>query len=372
MSAGTNGPLTVLHVFSGDLWAGAEVVIFHLLNSLKDDAHINILALSLNEGILTNKLREARIETYVIPESKNSFANIFLKAINLLKKKRLDIIHSHRYKENLLALLLAKSMKVKRLVATLHGLSEPPANGQNGANSIELKTKLDYFILSRYFSRVIAVSREMKKSLIENYGFNKDKVDFINNGIELPSGIPVYPAPRKYFQIGSVGRMVPVKDFNLFLEVAAELKRRTDRVQFSILGDGPLKNQLVRKAKDLKIEDCVTFLPPRPDPFSYHQSLDLFLNTSTHEGIPLSLLEAMACGRTVVAPRVGGIPEIISDGEDGLLVDGREPERFAEVCLRVMKDENLRQTMADNASKKVTTYFSSSQMARSYCQLYMQ
>lgn len=373
MSDHTKDRLTVLHIFSGDLWAGAEVVIFNLVNKLKDDPSLKIIALSLNEGVLTEKLQEGKVETYVIPEALHSFPRIFLKAFNLLFRKRINIIHSHRYKENLLALFLAQSMGLKQLVATLHGLPESPLHGRNGEKLIRLKTKMDYFILKYYFTHVVAVSQVMKRTLIQKYGFDQGKVDVIHNGTPLPLLSPSRDhSTHDYFHIGTVGRMVPVKDFNLFLEVVTQIKRQNKKVRFSILGDGPLKEQLIQKAKDLKIEDSVEFLSPRPNPSPYYQSLDLYLNVSLHEGIPLSILEAMACGKPVVAPKVGGIPEIISDGEQGLLVEGREPEKFVLPCLRLIQNEDLRIMMGENASKRVVSCFSDFKMVESYNQLYQQ
>ncbi len=373
MIDGTKDRLTVLHIFSGDLWAGAEAMVFNLLDRLKDDPGLKIIALSLNEGILTGRLRDAGVEVHTIPEAENSFLKIFLKALNLFKGKKIDVIHSHRYKENLLALLLAKTMGVKRLVSTLHGLAEPPIQ-QDGKNSASLKTKMDYFILKRYFSRVIAVSQEMKKTLVQKHHFREEMVEVIYNGISIPScppppaPRPPTPAPRTH--IGTVGRMVPVKDFDLFLEVAAEVVRENDRVRFSILGDGPLKQHLVDRAKKLGIGNYLDFLSPTPDPFPYYYSLDLYLNTSLHEGIPLSVLEAMACGKPVVAPSVGGIPEIISHGEHGLLVEGRKPRDFVYSCLKLVQDNDLRIAMGESASKRIGSRFESLNMAQCYSKLY--
>jgi glycosyltransferase involved in cell wall biosynthesis len=366
-------PVTVLHMFSGDLWAGAEVMIFHLLESLKGDPDLKIVALSLNEGILTSRLRNAGIETRVIDEANNSFGMILVKAFNLLKAMRIDIIHCHGYKQNLLALVLARSMGIKRLFATLHGLPEPPVQEQNGKKGMDLKTRMDYFIVNHFFTRIVAVSQEMRRVLVQRYRFRQDRIDVIHNGIPVPSSGPS-PDSSTFgrFHVGTVGRMVPVKDFNLFLDVAAEIKRQTDGVRFTILGDGPLRKELIRKAAELKLADCVEFLPTRADPFPYYQSLDLFLNTSLHEGIPLTILEAMALGRPVVAPRVGGLPEIISHGEDGLLVEGREPKKFARLCLELMENKNLRMKIGDRAAKKIAAHFSSSRMAAAYLQLYVQ
>lgn len=378
-----NNQLTILHLFSGDLWAGAEVMVYNLLSKLKEEPSLKIIALSLNEGILAGKLRDAGIETHVIPETNNSFPAIFLKAFNLLKRKKIDIIHSHRYKENILALLLAKTTGVKKLITTMHGLSEPPLTSTSKV--VGLKTKIDYYMLNNYFTRVVAVSQEMKKVLVEKYHFNSDKVEVIYNGIPIPFAQRSMPSAPCFmpsvFHIGTVGRMVPVKDFNLFLEIAAEIMEQInskseirnpkfDNVCFSILGDGPLKDKLTEKVKELNIQKCVEFISPMPDPMPYYQSLDLYLNTSVHEGIPLSILEAMACSKPVVAPKVGGIPEIISDGENGILLEAREPKKIADSCLKLMQDKKLRKNMGEKASKRIAENFSSSKMAESYQRLY--
>ncbi len=385
-----NNQLTILHLFSGDLWAGAEVMVYNLLSKLKEEPSLKIIALSLNEGILAGKLRDAKIETYVIPETSNSFVKTLLKAFNLLKRRKIDIIHSHRYKENLIALVLSKTIGVKKLITTMHGLSEPPimktsTYERNANKPVALKTKIDYYILNNYFTRVVAVSNEMKKVLVEKYHFNSDKVEVIYNGIPIPFAQRSMPSAPCFmpsvFHIGTVGRMVPVKDFDLFLEIAEEIIKQINskfeirnsklkNIHFSILGDGPLKDKLTQKAKDLKIDNYVEFISPMPDPFPYYQSLDLYLNTSLHEGIPLSILEAMACGKPVMAPKVGGIPEIISDGENGVLIEAREPKKIADSCLRLMQDEDLRKNLGEDASKRIAEYFSNSKMAESYQRLY--
>ncbi|MGH7769049.1 MAG: glycosyltransferase family 4 protein [Candidatus Binatia bacterium] len=364
-------PLTVLHIFSGDLWAGAEVMIFHLLKSLKSDASVQILALSLNDDTLASKLRDIGVKTWVIPEAENSFLQILLTAHRLFKGKGIDIIHSHGYKENILAFLLAKLLSVGRLIATLHGLPEPLRNGKGNSIKARLIHGLDYGILGRSFTRIVPVSLEMRERLIREYRFSAEKIRVIRNGIASPpDGLcPGHPDGGS-FHIGTVGRLVPVKDFDLFLEVAAHMKGSDDGVKFSILGDGPLKEHLMRRARELGIEDSVEFLAARPDPFPYYRSLHLFLNTSLHEGIPLTLLEAMACGLPVVAPRVGGIPEVIEDGKQGLLVEQRTPADFARSCLEIVRSEGLRSAMGSSARERFADHFSSSRMASAYLDLY--
>jgi glycosyltransferase involved in cell wall biosynthesis len=220
------------------------------------------------------------------------------------------------------------------------------------------------------FSSTVAVSEEMKRALIRRYGFREDRVRVIRNGARFPAGLAPAPSTGESFHIGTVGRMVPVKGFDLFLEVAASLRREIRGVRFSILGDGPLRDELARKADALKIGDCVEFVAPRPDPFGYYGSLDLYLNTSVHEGLPLSVVEAMACGKPEVSAAVGGIPEIVTHGEHGFLVEGRDPERFAAWCLKLMRDPHLWSTMATRAAAAARSRLSAEAMAEAYRRLY--
>lgn len=365
----------VLHVFSGDLWAGAEVMIFNLLSKLREDPGLNIAALSLNEGTLTCKLREMGIKTIVIPEADNSFPEIYLKSYKSLKNQKIDIIHSHRYKENLLALLLAKTLGIKKIVSTIHGLSEPLSYSQNNKNNDGLKTKLDYFTLrSKLFSSVVAVSREMKNTLVQKHHFKAEKIEVVYNGTFLPEKHKCDTFEQRSngtFHIGTVGRMVPVKDFNFFLEIASEIRKAVRNVRFSILGDGPLKSRLIKKNLSLGLEDCVEFYQPVENPRAYYQSLDIYLNTSEYEGIPMSILEAMAYGIPVVAPKVGGIPEIISHGTEGFLVAERKHEEFVHYCLKLIRDMNVKQAITENASRKIISAFSNMKMAEAYKNIYL-
>jgi len=361
----------VLHIFSGDLWAGAEVVIFHLLNSLKSDAGVQILALSLNDETLATKLRDIGIKTWVIPESQHGFLKILFIARRLFKGKEIDIIHSHGYKQNLLAFMLAKLLHVTRLVATLHGMPEPRGDGMIKKSKVRVLSTLDYGILNRYFTRIVSVSLEMRERLVREHTISPEKIRVIRNGIASPVVENVLCGPvSDIFHIGNVGRLVPVKDFDLFLEVASRIKRIDDRARFSILGEGPLRQHLIHRAQELGIEDDVRFLPACSDPFPYYRSIHLFLNTSLHEGIPLSILEAMASGLPVVAPRVGGIPEIIENGRQGILVEERTPDGFARACLELMHSHDLRKKMGMTARERFVKHFSSSRMASSYLALY--
>ena len=363
-------PLTVCHVFSGDLWAGAEVVIFNLLTSLREEPNLRVVAVSLNEGEIVDRLRIAGVPTHVVPESRHSLLGLPRLAARALKGVRIDVLHSHGYKQHLLATVLAKRLGVTEIVGTLHGLPEPATDTTREARTVRWRTRLDFFVLRTFFSTLVAVSDEMRRALVERYGFRERQLRVIRNGGRFPSTMPAPCSRSEAFRIGTVGRLVPVKGFDLFLDVAAALRRTVPAVRFSILGDGPLREELARRVEELGLGEHVEFLPPRPDPFPYYRSLDLYLNTSRHEGLPLSVVEAMACGVPIVSAAVGGIPEVVADGEHGFLVAGREPAAFVERCARLIADDRLRVSMSQRASAFAREGLSAPAMAAAYRSLY--
>jgi glycosyltransferase involved in cell wall biosynthesis len=362
--------LTVCHVFSGDHWAGAEVVIFNLLSCLNEDRRIRVIALSLNEGQLTDRLRGAGIQTHVILEARHGMVGILSRAAGALRGANVAVLHSHRYKENMLVWLLAKRLGVRELVTTMHGMQEVQTTSSRQALRARCRAGLDFFVLRWFFSAVVAVSDEMKRVLVNGYGLRENQVEVIRNGGRFPPSVSVPRAIGAPLHIGTVARMVPVKGLELFLEAAALLRRQAPGVRFSILGDGPQRESLLRRVEALGIADCTEFLAPRPDAFAYYESLDVYVNTSLHEGLPLSIVEAMACGKPIVSAAVGGIPEVVTHGEHGFLVEGREASRFADSCLALIRDESLRVAMGERAAATAHSRLSAPTMADAYRRLY--
>lgn len=343
-----------------------------LLLGLRRYPHIKVVAVALNDGILAQSLIGGGIDTIVIPEGRHSFWGIAVRAWVRLRWKGISIIHSHRSKENVLAYILGMLLRVRRLVSTIHGLPEAPLSGSIGIRSLPMKTRMDYFLLRRVFTKAVAVSEDIKRQLQQQYGFRESQVEVVVNGIDLPE------AQRPHFindndkvvHVGTVGRMVAVKDYDLFLRFAAAVLKQEQNVRFSILGNGPLRDELVRTSRLLGLEEKMTFESPRSDPSSYYQSLDIYVNTSAHEGLPLSILEAMALGIPVIAAKVGGIVEIVDDGEHGLLVGCRDPEAYAARCIELIRDHDRRVELGKKASLRIAAAFNSSRMVDGYVRLY--
>jgi len=368
MKCSADSKLKVLTLASGDLWAGAEAMACNLLRRLKDYENLDLSVVLLNQGRLADELRSIGIKVDVIDEKLNSFGNIFRKMRNIIGDSPPDIIHSHRYKENLLALLVSGCCRGIKLVSSQHGLPECH-EGKSGTTQ-QIKTMINFWTLSRFFTTV-AISKDIRNVLISRFGFSNDRVEVIHNGIELPpvptdSGIK--PGP---FVVGSSGRLFPVKDYRLMVMIAQAIAATgNEDIRFELAGEGPELSTLEALVRSYGLECFFIFRGHLDDMNTFYRGLDVYLNTSLHEGIPMTILEALAHGLPVIAPAVGGIVEIIEDGREGFLILGRAPDDFAEKCLFLKNNLQERKTMTQSGREKAAGAFSAEVTAHKYHQLY--
>ena len=367
--------INICHLASGDLWAGAEVQIFTMLSLLKSIPDLQISAILLNEGKLASNLRAAGFDIYVIDESKNNFLEILRKTIKILNENKIQILHTHRYKENILGAFAKKRCKRISLVQTVHGASEP-FTGLKKINSI-IYSKLNKFMSAKYFDCIIAVSHDLERHISLKRA--NVKIMTVHNSIDIQS-LKIQKCPSEIKRalgfsnetilIGSAGRMMPVKGYDIFIEMAAAISEKYSQVKFILVGDGPLKRDLMRKAKDKGLGDIIAFPGFRDDIIDIINALDIFVMTSHHEGIPMALLEAMGLHKAIVSTAVGGITEVIEDNISGLTVDSRNPLDLASACMNILEDNNLKQRLGDGAFRRVLAEFSGNNQKNRLYQLY--
>lgn len=334
--------ISVCHIISGDLWAGAEVVDYHLLKKLKSYNNISLSVILFNEGKLASEIRSLGIDVDIVDETQKNFLHVIMDIGKILVRKSPDIIHSHRYKENIVAFLSSKFKSGIRLVSTQHGM--PESIGMNTRNKYLFLQKINLYLLSKSFCKVIVVSEDMQRIFTNKYGFRDENISVIHNGTDVPNHPPIM-REKSVFVIGSMGRIYPVKDFPLMVEVAKEVYKETDKIHFVLAGDGPDKAKILDLIKRYELGNIFRLKGFVENTPSFYCNLDLYINTSLHEGIPMSILEAMSYNIPIIAPNVGGMKEILNNGIEGYLVDGRDPKIFADKCLRLYEDNYLRQSM---------------------------
>jgi len=315
--------LKVCHIASGDLWAGAEVQVANLVAQLRKDPTIEVALLVMNEGRLAEHARSAQVRVEVLDERTNGFNALVGKAKVFLREFKPDILHSHRYKENVLAAMARSAAGRPALVRTQHGMPEPFAHGPSLQHRVSIVA--DRFVARRMTSRIIAVSSDMREQLARIYP--AEKIALIPNGIdadELASAMTKAEARAQLGfaadgpLIGYCGRLEPIKRIDLFLEAAKLLLEQQRDARFVIAGDGNERARLEQRAEALGLR--VMFLGHRSDVALILRALDVFSLTSDHEGLPMVLLEALAAETLVVAREVGGIPDVIVHEQNGLLV----------------------------------------------------
>ena len=361
-------PLRVCHLVSGDLWAGAEVMDFRLLKGLKAFPDLDLSAIVLNQGRFADEIENLGIPVDVVDETRLGFPRILKKVKTLLEEKRPDVVHCHWYKLNLLAFLSTRSKRTVSLVSTQHGM--PEFVGREKNFKYATLHRINFFLLSRWFQGTVAVSNEIRKALLGRYGFDEKRTFLIYNGTELCDDEPIRERSGRDFKVGSTGRLVPVKDFPFMVEIARDVTKMESNIRFGIAGNGPEKTRVEEMICRYGLEQSFRLCGFLDNVVLFYKEIDIYLNTSIHEGIPMSILEAMAHGLPVVAPDVGGLGEIIEDGVQGFLVKGRNPRDFADRCVRLYRDEPLRQQMGLAARERIKTVFSNHRMANDYYELY--
>ncbi|MGH9557037.1 MAG: glycosyltransferase [Terriglobales bacterium] len=374
-----NGPqvhgLRVCHIASGDRWAGAEAQVAALLRYLARRPDLHLSAILLNEGRLAEELRRAGIEVEIIPEIGTGFLRLTREAQARLRNQNVRILHSHRYKENLLAAIVARLCRVPHVVCSVHGSPEP-FSGFRGMKQRFLHA-LNRLVLRFAADSVISVSAELCARL--QHQVNSSKLLLVHNGID-PQRVrsPLDPVearrrlglPQDCLVVGTAGRLEPVKRLDLFLQAARQILHAHPNAWFLIAGEGSLAETLRQQARTLGLEDRALLLGHRDDIYDVLRACDLFLLCSDHEGLPMVLLEAMHLGVPVVARNVGGVPEVVVHKENGMLVNSERPDDLARACQQLLVDPQLRESLASAGSSWVRKRFTLETAASEVADLY--
>jgi L-malate glycosyltransferase len=361
-------PIRVLHIASGDLWAGAEACVYELLKSFAQNREVNTYLIVLNHGRLEEACRSVGIATVVIDEKANSFLSILVKAVHVARKIRPDIIHGHRYKENVIGMIVSYFCAWPKLITTQHGL--PEWNDGGLRSRLRRITTICYMGLG--FHKAVGVSNDVASFLGKECRVPSRKVVKILNGFSALSYSFRSEKPKgQIVRIGSAGRLFPVKDFGVMVDVALAVCKEREDVHFVLAGEGPERGRLENKIHRYGLDKQFSLLGNLNDMPSFYCGIDIYINTSFHEGIPMSVLEAMSFGVPVVGFAVGGLKEIISDGTDGLLIHRRDSSAFAFALVELIKDYGILREMGRKAHDKIVDAFSAERMAEEYLRLYL-
>jgi len=358
-------PINLMHIISGDIWGGAEAQAFDLLRMLVENTNWNIRVIVFNSSLLSEKLRHHGIETVLIDEKTTPPYTMIKEIRKQIKQHNINIIHTHGYKENILGNISNLFISKTKSIRTAHG--NPEFRTSWKAPQKIIFKYLDLIIGKLLQQKIIAVSSQLEELLSRSY---KNKVVKIHNSIRPVIKQPTPLATK--IVIGIAGRLVRVKRVDIFIDMVNHLSRNEHMPQFEawIIGDGPLRHELESQAKRLQVDSLVNFTGFINPVIPKLQKLDLLIMCSDHEGLPITLLEALSLGVPIIAHRTGGIPEVLCNGEAGVLISEHTPTSYSKAVIDLVSDPVEMKKLSYKSKKHFNNKFNLDITYRYYVDLY--
>jgi L-malate glycosyltransferase len=279
-----------------------------------------------------------------------------MKLAGLFKKIRPHVVQSHMFHTNLYSALASRIAGVPVFITTEHGKNL-------------WKNPLHHFIERRIISPLstlrVAVSDDIRDIRVRTNDVPPHKVLVMPPCVSIPEKACDY-RDNQFLRIGAVGRMVKAKDYPVLLHAFARAMEAGVRAELVFVGDGPEKSDLEELAKNLCISDSIIFSGYQANVEDWMREFDLVVFSSIREGIPVAMLEAMALGIPVACTRVGGIPEVIRHGIDGLLVEPGRPDALADAIFKAFHNPDLRRSLGIQGRKRVASFYSQQVICKRY------
>jgi glycosyltransferase involved in cell wall biosynthesis len=349
---------------------GAEAVILNLLGAMRNGPYTGALAVFRHAGAPAAMLCDrAAAEGFEVHEirCKGQLDRTVSRALRaLVQRTGTELVHSHGYKADVYTWLALRGSRTA-LVATCHTWYD---------NDLALRCygALDRWVL-RSYAGVAAVSEDVQQRLVRA-GVKERRIRLVRNGIDPKPFTRARELRGRVhgggLRVGLVGRLAPEKGADIFLRAAARVIAELPEIDFEVAGDGPDREALQSLITELGIGARARLVGRQEDMPGYYASLDLMVSASRHEGLPIALLEGMACGLPLVGTSVGAVPSVVLDHETGLLVPPENVVALATAMMELLRDDALRARYGAAARKRVIAEFSAQRMTEEYLDMYAQ
>lgn len=335
-----------------------------------------------NEVCMSRWIDERNIRNVHIPQMKREIRLIsdfiaWLKMLWLFIKEKPDIVHTRTAKAGTIGRIAAKVAGVPVIIHTFDG---HVFNGYFG----KWKTRFILGVermLARFTTRIIAISNSQKQELIEYLKISDpDKIKVIHIGFDFDNDLK--PAEngsiRDEFNfsdddllVGYVGRLAPIKRLDRLIDAYELVAKKVPSAKFVIIGDGEQREEITEWVKEKNLHDRTYFLGVRQDMAKVYSALDVIALSSDNEGTPAVLIEALNYEIPVVATNVGGVPDVVADGENGLLCEDNGPKHLAENLITVLNNKDLRNRLGHRGRSDVRNRFSLETLLQKLSALYI-
>lgn len=283
--------------------------------------------------------------------------------VRLFRRERPLVVHANSSKAGILGRLAAAAARVPVRLFTVHGWAFKAHRGP-AARAYLWADRL----MSPITTTTICVAESERQAGLRARTCRRARTVVIHNGVELDRPRRTPAAAVRPATLLSIGRLRAPKDFTTLVRAVASCEPGS--IRLLIAGDGPERPRLVSEIARLGLDGAVELLGTRGDVHELLAAADVFVLSSESEGMPMSVLEAMAAGLPVVASAVGGVPEVVRDGETGALVPPRDPAALAEAIRLLVADPALRQRFGDAGRRRVEREFAVADFRRAHLELY--
>jgi glycosyltransferase involved in cell wall biosynthesis len=357
----SSNPVTVLQLIAPTHFGGAERVVLGLTESLNKDQFQVVVGAFVNVHFRQNEFVERlekagiRYEVFWLKRTVD-IENVF-RIVRFIQREGIRLIHSHGYRSDIIGLAAAK-MSGLPIVSTVHGW-------------VSIDSRLRFYekcdrIALRFFDRVMPVSDHIGNALAAS-GIDPAKITRMHNAIpadtkakEGPANITRSRKEKGDVIIGIIGRLSPEKDVPSFLKAAGLVAEKFNQAKFLVVGEGPERERLQQMAREMGLDGKVRFTGFVEDMNSIYSSINFLVISSLTEGIPLVVLEAMHQGIPVVSTRVGGIPEVIENGVNGILVEPGDHHALSRAIESLILDDNKYVQIAQTGKDRIAQSFNRS------------
>lgn len=357
--------MKILYGITKANFGGAQRYVFDLATEAKRRGHEVVVLAGEGRG-LSERLEKENIRIIKIPDLERDISwtkeiKTFFELTKILKREHPDVFHINSSKVGGLGALAGRLVGTRKIIFTAHGwaFNEPRPEWQ------KMFIRFLAWLTILLSHKTICVSEKTKND-VPNLPFVETKLAVIYNGIRE------FPMSRRHtdtFTIGTIAELHKIKGLDILLAAWGKFIKNK-RAKLVIIGEGEERLNLENMAKNMNILDSVIFKGFVENARSFLKDFDIFCLSSRSEAMPYSLLEAGFAGLPSIATAVGGIPEVIENGLDGILIKPEDSEALFSSLLLLSEDEDLRQRLGESLKEKIKAKFSFEKMAEETFKLY--
>lgn len=357
----------VVHIIDRLPPDGAERLLVDVLKNRSDKFNFTVICL-VEGGSLVKELEEIGVPVIIMGKCSKYDIKILFKLILLLRKIKPIVVHTHLFTADTWGRVAAFLSHVPCIINTVHS-----TNTWKGA----IHRIIDQ-ILSLVSNKIIACSDEVAVVLKKSFKISNNKIIVISNGIDLNrfeiiNSIKINEIDKfsnDILKIAIIGRLHPAKGHFDLVKAITILSKTYSNFHVFLIGEGELKESINSECNINNINGLVSFLGQRSDIPQILSKIDIFVMPSHWEGLPMALLEAMAMSKAIVATKVGGIPDVIKDGENGLLINKSDYKELASKIEQLLLNKELRLKLGNEAKNTILKYYTAKNVSFQYENLY--